>query len=186
MSRVARLAWIGSLALAASWPSTSRADTNRGGHAALSPWRKLSLTPSVAASLASLTAFLAGPQLFSARASALWPIRPRYELSMRPPAAPLGHPGGASLRAPLVVVPELVTPSLTSGRGSGGPLALGLRFRTDPVRETTAEPRSFVMPRLDDAVPPLLRYSSDEANVSVSIAPGGPCTAACLKVAGSF
>lgn len=36
------------------------------------------------------------------------------------------------------------------------------------------------------AVPPLLRYSDEQTNLSVSIIPGGPCTGACLKVAGSF
>jgi hypothetical protein len=35
-------------------------------------------------------------------------------------------------------------------------------------------------------IPPLLRYADEETIVSVSIAPGGPCTGACLKVAGSF
>lgn len=39
---------------------------------------------------------------------------------------------------------------------------------------------------LGQAIPPLLRYSDEETNVSVSISPGGPCTGACLKVAGSF
>lgn len=182
MSRVARLTWIGSLALAALWPSTSRADTNRTSHSALSPWRKLSLAPSVAASMASLTAILARPQLSSARASALWTIRPRYELSMRLSSAPLGRPRWA----PLMVVPELVTPSLKAGRAADSNVAFELGFPKTSEGNDTAAPRSFVMPRLDDAVPTLLRYSSDEANVSVSIAPGGPCTAACLKVAGSF
>ncbi|RYZ06158.1 MAG: hypothetical protein EOO73_17280 [Myxococcales bacterium] len=35
-------------------------------------------------------------------------------------------------------------------------------------------------------VPTLLHYSDEETNVSVTIQPGGPCTGACLKVAGSF
>ncbi len=37
------------------------------------------------------------------------------------------------------------------------------------------------------AVPTLLHYARNkDANVSLSIAPGGPCTAACLKLSGSF
>lgn len=36
------------------------------------------------------------------------------------------------------------------------------------------------------AIPTLLHYSHEQTNVSVSIQPGGPCTGACLKVAGSF
>jgi hypothetical protein len=36
------------------------------------------------------------------------------------------------------------------------------------------------------AGPTLLRYSDEETNVAVIISPGGPCTGACLKVAGSF
>jgi hypothetical protein len=34
--------------------------------------------------------------------------------------------------------------------------------------------------------PTLLRYSDEETNVSLLISPGGPCTGACLKLAGSF
>ncbi len=36
------------------------------------------------------------------------------------------------------------------------------------------------------AIPTLLHYSHEKTNVSVTISPGGPCTGACLKVAGSF
>lgn len=36
------------------------------------------------------------------------------------------------------------------------------------------------------AVPTLLHYSHEDTNVSVSLAPGSPCTGACLKIAGSF
>jgi membrane-associated phospholipid phosphatase len=36
------------------------------------------------------------------------------------------------------------------------------------------------------AVPTLLHYSHSGTDVTVSVSPGGPCTAACLKVAGSF
>lgn len=36
------------------------------------------------------------------------------------------------------------------------------------------------------AVPTLLHYARRETEVSLSIAPGGPCTAACLKLSGSF
>lgn len=36
------------------------------------------------------------------------------------------------------------------------------------------------------AVPTLLHYARDETQVSLSLAPGGPCTGACLKLAGSF
>jgi len=36
------------------------------------------------------------------------------------------------------------------------------------------------------AVPTLLHYSHSSTDVTVSLAPGGPCTAACLKVSGSF
>jgi membrane-associated phospholipid phosphatase len=36
------------------------------------------------------------------------------------------------------------------------------------------------------AVPTLLHYTRAESELSVSLAPGGPCTGACLKVAGKF
>jgi membrane-associated phospholipid phosphatase len=36
------------------------------------------------------------------------------------------------------------------------------------------------------AVPTLLHYAHRKTEVSLSIAPGGPCTAACLKLSGSF
>jgi membrane-associated phospholipid phosphatase len=36
------------------------------------------------------------------------------------------------------------------------------------------------------AVPTLLHYTRAESEVSVSLSPGGPCTGACLKVAGKF
>jgi hypothetical protein len=85
-----------------------------------------------------------------------------------------------------MVVPELVPPSLHAGRAADRNVALELGFPQASDGNDAEAPRAFVMPRIDDAVPALLRYSSDEANVSVSIAPGGPCTAACLKVAGSF
>jgi membrane-associated phospholipid phosphatase len=36
------------------------------------------------------------------------------------------------------------------------------------------------------AVPTLLHYTRGHSEISVSLAPGGPCTGACLKVAGKF
>ena len=36
------------------------------------------------------------------------------------------------------------------------------------------------------AVPTLLHYTSEDTNLALSIAPGSPCTGACLKLAGSF
>ncbi len=36
------------------------------------------------------------------------------------------------------------------------------------------------------AIPTLLHYARDETEVSLSLAPGGPCTGACLKVSGWF
>jgi membrane-associated phospholipid phosphatase len=36
------------------------------------------------------------------------------------------------------------------------------------------------------AVPTLLHYARRETEVSLSLAPGGPCTAACVKLSGSF
>jgi hypothetical protein len=39
---------------------------------------------------------------------------------------------------------------------------------------------------LPNAVPPLIRYSDDETDLTLSLSPGSPCTAACLKFAGSF
>lgn len=36
------------------------------------------------------------------------------------------------------------------------------------------------------AVPTLLHYAREDGDVTLSLAPGGPCTGACLKVAGSF
>lgn len=36
------------------------------------------------------------------------------------------------------------------------------------------------------AIPTLLHYARDETAVSLSLAPGGPCTGACLKVSGWF
>jgi membrane-associated phospholipid phosphatase len=36
------------------------------------------------------------------------------------------------------------------------------------------------------AIPTLLHYAREDTQVSLSIAPGGPCTGACLKLSGSF
>jgi hypothetical protein len=36
------------------------------------------------------------------------------------------------------------------------------------------------------AMPPLLRYARDAGDVSLSLSPGSPCTAACVKLQGSF
>jgi hypothetical protein len=36
------------------------------------------------------------------------------------------------------------------------------------------------------AIPTLLHYAYEDTNVALSIAPGSPCTGACLKLAGSF
>ena len=36
------------------------------------------------------------------------------------------------------------------------------------------------------AIPTLLHYTSEDTDVKLSIAPGSPCTGACLKLAGSF
>lgn len=35
-------------------------------------------------------------------------------------------------------------------------------------------------------VPPLIRYTDETTDVTLSISPGSPCTGACLKLAGSF
>lgn len=39
---------------------------------------------------------------------------------------------------------------------------------------------------LHTTLPPLLHYRSTDTGVSLTLAPGSPCTGACLKVAGSF
>ena len=39
---------------------------------------------------------------------------------------------------------------------------------------------------LPSQVPPLIRYTDDTTDVTLSISPGSPCTGACLKLAGSF
>lgn len=36
------------------------------------------------------------------------------------------------------------------------------------------------------SVPPLLRYTQGAGDVSLSLSPGSPCTAACVKLQGSF
>lgn len=39
---------------------------------------------------------------------------------------------------------------------------------------------------LPATVPPLIRYTDETTDVTLSISPGSPCTGACLRLAGSF
>jgi hypothetical protein len=36
------------------------------------------------------------------------------------------------------------------------------------------------------AVPPLVHYEHERGDVTLSLSPGGPCTAACVKLVGTF
>jgi hypothetical protein len=70
------------------------------------------------------------------------------------------------------------------------PSASTLKLELIPIDPSlAASPRSVDLLAglsLPDGVPPLIRYTDEATDVTLSISPGSPCTAACLKVAGSF
>jgi hypothetical protein len=96
----------------------------------------------------------------------------------------------------LNAVPDVARPhlALTLDRGfappwtSGQPLIplwleLGDRSPNEDASAGDEPPAGLRLPR---QVPPLIRYSDETTDVTLSISPGSPCTGACLKLAGSF
>ena len=61
-------------------------------------------------------------------------------------------------------------------------LELGNAAPHEQAQPSTDEARTLTLPEL----PTLLRYTHEDTNVALSIIPGGPCTGACLRLAGSF
>ncbi|HVY25159.1 MAG TPA: hypothetical protein VHB79_01355 [Polyangiaceae bacterium] len=54
---------------------------------------------------------------------------------------------------------------------------------TASAQTTAFQPReSFTAP----VVPALVHYEHESGDVSLSLSPGGPCTGACVKLAGTF
>jgi hypothetical protein len=62
-------------------------------------------------------------------------------------------------------------------------IELGNRSLNDATSPSAELPLGLNLPA---QVPPLIRYSDETTNVTLSISPGSPCTGACLKLAGSF
>jgi len=65
------------------------------------------------------------------------------------------------------------------------PLKLELRHPVT-LAESPASVDLLAGLNLSNSVPPLIRYTDDETDLTLSISPGSPCTGACLKLAGSF
>lgn len=78
-----------------------------------------------------------------------------------------------SLAAPWTAGPSLVPFNLELDPGSSN----------DDASPGTELPLGLNLPA---QVPPLIRYSDETTDVTLSISPGSPCTGACLKLAGSF
>ncbi len=68
-----------------------------------------------------------------------------------------------------------------------GRLPLKLELKP-PVSLEDDERKVDLLPGLNlpASVPPLIRYTDEATDVTLSISPGSPCTGACLKLAGSF
>lgn len=211
MTRPARLLLPCVLALAALWPSSSRAHTSKlpGYPAALARSLGRVQWPTLSRSKGLATARFAG-----ARFTLTPPRDPRWEGGIAyddhaPPVPISGSPTrnqvGGWMNQPYYAAPllPLIEPTMAAWavRGESKTTALELggaptfsyagsssdstalgsdrNYQTDVIGSLTRL-------GVTTAGPTLLRYSDEETNVSVIISPGGPCTGACLKVAGSF
>jgi len=100
----------------------------------------------------------------------------------------LGHPRPLVARdLPAPLLPLSIDPVVASW---WAPETRNLPLEIELRRPTTTldAPRSVtrISLNLPDSVPPLIRYSDEATDVTLSISPGSPCTGACLKLAGSF
>ena len=95
----------------------------------------------------------------------------------------LGIPGELTPRLPLALDPAVAS-WWTAGLE---PPRLKLEL-SDPVALDTPERKVDLLKGLPlpSSVPPLIRYTDEATDVTLSISPGSPCTGACLKLAGSF
>jgi hypothetical protein len=113
-----------------------------------------------------------------------WVALPKLEL--KPPSA----------ARPLSVVPELTATQLPAAidpafaawsTSHRRPRPLQLDLTDAPSTEEPSRDADLLSTlNLPAHVPPLIRYTDEATDVTLSIIPGSPCTGACLKLAGSF
>lgn len=113
-----------------------------------------------------------------------WAALPKLELGHTTHVSTIGMlPALSSTRLPLAIDPALATWGTQDNLSLSLKLELPSTTTPDDDRPNTDLLASLNLPQ---AVPPLIRYTDEATDVTLSISPGSPCTAACLKLAGSF
>jgi hypothetical protein len=113
-----------------------------------------------------------------------WVALPKLQLTPpSPPRVPGTLPALTGPRLPLAIDPAFAAWSASRHRPQ--PLNLELTEAASPD-ETPRDGDLLSTLTLPARVPPLIRYTDEATDVTLSIIPGSPCTGACLKLAGSF